>query len=190
MKRPYRRYIMRKSYWYYLPIILVIISGFLIGAYLSFGVYYLNAISILKNAYGRQILSLYGVGMLGATTYCARFWSKDIEEVVYKNESFLPHFFDFIGYITLIMGGGITGVVLYLLVKTGIGVSTTSESSKIALTGEASVLFSYIGGVFHFRVQRHLEKIIDKIFKESKGDVKKDVVSQQSSDRDNILPNH
>ena len=181
---------MKKSYWYYVPITLVIVSGFLIGGYISFGVHYLNAISFVENAYGRLIISLYGVGMLGATTYCARFWSKDIEEVVYKNESFLPHFFDFIGYLTLIMGGGITGVILFLLVKTGIGVSTTSEASNITLTGEASVLFAYIGGLFHFRVQRHLGNIIDKMFKESKADDKKDVVSQQDSERDNIIANH
>ncbi len=180
---------MKKSYWNYFPITLVIVSGFLMGGYLSFGIHYLKAFSFIENADGRLILSLYGVGMLGATTYCARFWAKDIEEVVYKNENFLPHFFDFIGYLTLILGGGITGVILFLLIKTGIGVSTTSDASKITLTGEASVLFAYIGGLFHFRVQRQLGYIIDKIFKESKTDEKKDVVSQQDSDRDHIVAN-
>ena len=33
------------------------------------------------------------------------------------------------------------------------------------------------GGLFHFRVQRQLGYIIDKIFKESKTDEKKDIVS-------------
>jgi|LGVF01.1.fsa_nt_gb 4-amino-4-deoxy-L-arabinose transferase-like glycosyltransferase len=166
---------MKKRYCHYLPITLIIVLGFLIGGYLSFAVHYLNAISFVENPQGRLMISLYGVGMLGATTYCAEFWSKDIDEVVYENESLLPHFFDFFGYLTLIMCGGITGVILFLLVKTGIGVSTTSEASNIALTGEASVVFAYIGGLFHFRVKRHLKNIIDKMFKESKADDKKDV---------------
>ena len=177
---------MKKSYWHYFPITLVIISGFLIGGYLSFGVYYLKAFSFIEDSQGRLILSLFGVGMLGATTYCARFWSKDIEEVVYKDQSFLPHFFDFVGYLTLIMGGGITGVILFFLVKTGIGVSTASDLSNIKLSGEASVVIAYIGGLYHFRVQRHLGRIIDKMFKESKSDEEKDVISKQSDDRDKI----
>jgi hypothetical protein len=180
---------MNKSYWYYVPIIVVLFSGFIIGGFLSFGVQYLNALAFVENEYARWIISSYGVGLLGSTTYCSKFWSRDIEEVVYRDKNLLPHFFDFIGYLTLIVGGGITGVILLLLIKTGISVSTTAGSAAISLTGEASVIFAYIGGLCHFRVQRHLGNIIDRMLKESKVADEKDIGGNLDTDRDNILDN-
>lgn len=105
------------------------------------------------------------MGMLGATTYCARFWSADIYEVVYEKEKFKPHFFDFVGYITLILGGGITGIILFLIAKTGINISVSS-AKDIHLTKAASVLISYVGGLYHFKVQKQLGKVIEKVFQE------------------------
>ncbi|CAG0986180.1 hypothetical protein MTYP_02027 [Methylophilaceae bacterium] len=157
---------MRKSYWCYIPITIIILLGFTFGGYLSFGTVYLNVLPCVDDYYGRTILALFGIGMLGASTYCAKAWAIDIDEVVYREPKYLPHIFDFVGYLTLILGGGITGVILYFLVKTGISISITS-SGTVNLTKEASVLIAYMGGLFHFRVQEQLGKVIDKIFKNS-----------------------
>ena len=105
------------------------------------------------------------MGVLGATTYSSMFWAKDVDEVVYKGKNFLPHIYDFFGYITTIIGGGITGVILYLITKTGISIATSASNfSKLNLA--SSVLIAYCGGLFHFRVQRMLSKITDKILKD------------------------
>ncbi|MCP4268708.1 MAG: hypothetical protein GY777_24530 [Candidatus Brocadiaceae bacterium] len=158
---------MKQSYWCYLPIILIIFLGFALGGYLSFGVMYLKAFPFLTDNYARTIVALFGIGMLGVSTYCAKAWANDIDEVVYKEPDYLPHFFDFFGYMTLIVGGGITGVILYFLVKTGVGVSVSS-TSEVNLTKEASVIIAYMGGLYHFRVQEQLGKVINKLFKKSK----------------------
>ena len=159
---------MKTSYWNYIPIVFVIALGFFIGGGLSFGISFLGLFPFIEDQVARKILTLFGIGMLGATTYCSRFWSKDIDDVVYESPEYLPHVLDFVGYITLILGGGLTGVISYFLIKTGIGVSTTSNSTSIQISGEASVIISYIGGLYHFRVQRHSGTIIDKVFAETK----------------------
>ena len=77
----------------------------------------------------------------------------------------MPHIYDFFGYVTTIVGGGITGVVLYLIAKTGIGIATSANNLP-HLNLASSVLIAYCGGLFHFRVQRMLSRVIDKILKE------------------------
>ena len=156
---------MNKNYLFYIPIVIVLLLGFAIGAYLSFGVVFLSAFPSLTDVYGRTILALFGMGMLGSSTYCAKFWSTDIDETVYDKQEFLPHLFDFIGYITLIVGGGITGVILFLLFKTGIGVSVSGED-EISLSKEASALIAYMGGLYHFKVQNQLGKVMEKMFQD------------------------
>lgn len=160
---------MKKSYLFYIPIILTVITGFILGGCLSFGVVYLDFFPNITHSEGRKILALFGIGMLGVSTFCARAWAKDIYEVVYENDEFLPHFFDFVGYITLIIGGGITGVILYFIFKTGIGVGTTTNT-EVNLTKEASALIAYIGGLYHFKVQAQLGKMIDKMLEKNTSD--------------------
>ncbi len=105
------------------------------------------------------------MGILGATTYSARFWAKDVNDVVYEGKDFLPHSYDFFGYITTIVGGGITGVVLYVATRTGIGIATSANNFP-QLSLASAVLIAYCGGLFHFRVQQMLSQVIDKILKE------------------------
>ena len=158
---------MKQSYWCYIPIVLILIFGFIFGFYLTFGIKFLDVLSTFPEA-AKNILMLFGMGLLGASTYCARAWSADIYEVVYEEPKYLPHVLDFVGYITLMIGGGITGVILLFIIKTGIGISVTTNH-EIQLTVEASVIIAYIGGLYHFKVQSQLGKMIDNMFKD-KGD--------------------
>lgn len=154
---------MKQSYWCYIPIVTTLILGFVSGFYLTFGVKFLDVFCSLS-VEAKSILILFGMGLLGASTYCARAWSTDIYEVVYEEPKFLPHLLDFIGYITLMLGGGITGVILFFIIKTGIGISV-STNNEIQLTVEASAVIAYIGGLYHFKVQSQLGKMIDNMFK-------------------------
>ncbi len=156
-----------QSFWCYVPIILSLALGFLVGGYLAFGTKFLNLFPSLKNETGRLVLILFGMGVLGATTYSARFWARDVNNVVYEDKDFLPHIYDFFGYITTIVGGGITGVILYLVTRTGIGIATTDNIFP-QLNLSSAVLIAYCGGLFHFRVQRMLSQVVDKILKEKR----------------------
>lgn len=154
-----------QSFWCYVPIVISLALGFFAGGYLAFGTKYLNAFPSINDETGRLVLILFGMGVLGATTYSARFWAKDVDEIVYESKDFLPHIYDFVGYLTTIVGGGITGVILYIVARTGIGIASTgSIFPKLNLA--SSILIAYCGGLFHFRVQRMLSQVIDKIFKD------------------------
>ncbi len=161
-----------KSYWNYIPIIICIFLGYITGGYLSFGVKFANVLPFITDETGRFTLILFGMGMLGASTYCIRFWGLDVEETVYSREDLLPHIYDFFGYFGAIVGGGITGIILYLIFKTGIIVSVSSERIP-EMNFSVSIIISYCGGLLHFRIQNVLAKFINKIL-EQKNDDKKE----------------
>jgi len=150
-----------KSYWNYIPIIICILLGYITGGNLSFDVKFSNALPFITDETGRFTLILFGMGMLGASTYCIRFWGLDIGETVYSREDLLPYSYDFFGYFGAIVGGGITGIILYLIVKTGIIVSVSSERIP-EINFSVSIIISYCGGLLHFRIQNVLAKFINK----------------------------
>jgi hypothetical protein len=150
-----------KSIWNYIPIIFSLLFGYIGGLFLTFGVEYLDVLSSITNQNARLELVLFGMGMLGATLYCSSFWAVDITEAIEKPQ-FLPNFFDFIGYITLIIGGGITGIILYFVVTIG-EKAIFIENPKMRV--EAAYLISFCGGLFHFQVRRALEEFVKSIFK-------------------------
>lgn len=75
--------------------------------------------------------------MLGSTMYCTKWWAKDIDEAICKPQ-FLPHAFDCFGYATTVIGGGITGTVLYLAINSGALLTITVTNS-----GEPRVSFAF-----------------------------------------------
>lgn len=152
----------RKSYWYYVPIAVVLLGGFLGGAALSFGVQYLGFFPFVRNEDARLAVTLFGMGVLGSTIYSCRFWARDIDEAV-DDPDVLPHFFDFVGYITTILGGGVTGVLLYLVARLGIGVIATG--SQVSISYPAALVLGFCGGLFHFRVENALYKLVGSILR-------------------------
>ena len=101
----------KQSYLWYIPIVLVMILGYGLGGALVFGLHFLDWIPSLTDDTARLVLKLFGMGMLGSTMYCIKWWAKDIEEAIAKPDM-LPHAFDFFGYATTVIGGAITGTVL------------------------------------------------------------------------------
>lgn len=172
-----------KDYVWYFPVVIVLIGGYFVGGGLAFGIKFLNVLPDLKNETARLILLLFGMGILGATVYCTRYWADDIEECVYRNKGFLPHVFDFFGYATTIVGGGITGIISYLLVKTGLGVSSASLQIN-DLNLPASVIIAFCGGLFHFRIQDILSQLLKGVF----GEKNKSTIEDSHSSTQNPEP--
>ncbi len=150
-----------KSFWNYIQIILSLISGYVLGIFFTFGVQYLDALPFLSNQKARFALVLAGMGMLGATIYCSKYWADDIQEAM-ENPQLLPHYFDFFGYITTIIGGGITGVVLYFFIL--ISEIAITENPRIRL--ETALIISFSGGFSSFKVLEALKGFIDKLLKQ------------------------
>lgn len=155
-----------QSYWWYIPIIFMLGLGFLIGGWFVFGVHFLNAIPQLTNKTARLVLELFGMGMLGSTIYCTKWWAVDIEEAIKKAEV-LPHALDFFGYATTIIGGGVTGTILYLAVRSG-SFLTITNTTDAEMRLSFALFIAFCGGLFHFKVRDWFEKAIEKMLKRQK----------------------
>ena len=95
--------------------------------------------------------------------YCTKWWARDIEEAMKKPE-FLPNAFDSFGYATTMVGGGITGIVLYMAFKSGVLLAGGNASNS----GENTLFAFFVafcGGLFHFKVQGWFESAIEKVVK-------------------------
>lgn len=155
-----------KSYWFYVPIVLALAAGYIMGGVLTFGVYFLNFFPELTNQTARLILTLFGMGMLGSTMYCIRFWAQDIDESIQKPE-LLPNLFDAFAYLATIIGGGITGVLLYLIVRTGTQLALVANDLK-DLRIESALIIAFCGGLFHFQVEEVLKKSVRHLLEEKR----------------------
>ncbi len=151
----------RQSYWYYLPIVLVLAIGYAVGGALAFGVYFLGWFEGLTQPVARLTLSMFGMGVLGATLYASRWWSIDMDEAIAKTE-YLPHLFDAFGYATSIVAGGIMGVVLYLATRAGI-ILVTSDGASAELRPGVALLVAFCGGLSLFKVQDVLKRWIQEV---------------------------
>jgi hypothetical protein len=153
----------RQSYWFYAPIVMVLGIAYLIGGALAFGVHFLGWFAMLTEQTPRLILALFGMGMLGATSYSVRWWAKDMEEAL-RDPALLPHAFDAFGYAATIVGGGITGVMLYLVARGAAAVAVDSVSPPMLRPSVAFVL-AFCGGLFEFKVEALLQKDVTEVGK-------------------------
>jgi hypothetical protein len=151
--------ILRQSLWWYGPIVLVILAGFVAGGWLGFGVAFAGALPEITDATGRLVLQLFGLGMLGACVYCARWWSLD-HDAARADPSAEPTALDAFGYATAIVGGGITGVVLYGLARNGMTLLGTTDTH---LRLSVSMILGFMGGLFHFKVQELLANLFNQL---------------------------
>ena len=87
-----------------------------------------------------------------------------MDEAICKVE-LLPHIYDFFGYLTTIVGGGITGVILYLVARTGMTLAL-SANTILEIRFESALVIAFCGGLFHFKVQEILYKFVSSILKE------------------------
>jgi hypothetical protein len=139
----------RQNYGWYLPIVVVIGSGYLAGGVLSFGVQFLHCLPAVQGHSARLTLVLFGCGMLGGSVLATRYWAVDMEQAI-ENPGLLPHALDCFGYATTIVGGGIVGVVFYLALRSGLFLTTTAEHVP-ELRLSAAVVIAFTVGCFNLR---------------------------------------
>lgn len=166
--RPHRdRRAAPQSFLFYVPIVLVIGLGYLAGAALAFGVQFLNLLPCVQGYLSRLTIMLFGCGMLGATLSATRWWALDIDEA-FERPEFLPHALDWFGYATTIVGGGITGVILYLGIRAGIFLTVSGEHIS-AVRLPVAIVLSFSGGLYQFKVQEQLDGIVRVIRSQREG---------------------
>lgn len=150
-----------RSLWWYAPIVFFVAAGYAMGGALSFGTAFLGWFPAVSSPAGRLCLQLFGMGMLGASMACSKWWSLDHDEAL-NDETVRPVALDWFGYATTILGGGITGVVLYLVVRYGVTLVVTESAGDNVRLGAAFVI-ALTGGLFQFQVQALLASLMQKI---------------------------
>ena len=54
-----------QSYYWYIPVLIVLAIGYIVGGFLTFGIQFLNLFPSLTNQTARLTLTLFGMGALG-----------------------------------------------------------------------------------------------------------------------------
>lgn len=130
---------------------------------------FLNALPQVDDENARFTVVLYGMGVLGATLYASYYFAKDANQVMYKDDALCPNFLDFLGYGILIGGGGITGLVLYMVAKTGTFLLYTQPEAT-ELIFSTSLLLALAGGMATQRVKGYLLSFADGVIKKARKD--------------------
>jgi hypothetical protein len=150
-----------RSLWWYGPVVLVITAGFAFGGALSYGTAYLGWFPAIDAPEGRFYLELFGTGLIGASFNCAKWWSLDHDEAL-ENEAVRPTALDAFGYATTIVGGGVMGIILYLLVRYGVTLVVADGATSNIKPGAAALL-AFVGGLFSFLVEEKLKQLVPRL---------------------------
>ena len=168
-----------QSYWWYAPIVLALACGYLLGASLAFGVTFLGWLPVITSATGRYTASLFGMGMLGATLYAQQWWARDMDEALLKPQ-FLPHFFDAAGYVMTIFAGGVTGIILYLLVRFTSS-AVLNAGNAVGVKTSAGFFIAFCGGLAQYKIHPILSEFATKLLRQEKQEHKSTANSVEAS---------
>lgn len=150
--------------FWYMPLSLIIILGFIFGGYLTFYLYFnmeLHSSGLFANEQARYYLHLFGAGMIGTSLYCTFLFAADANVKMYTGVK-LPTPIDIFGYAIYIIGGGVTGLVFYFFVAAGVlVVATNGEDAEIRplLAG----LLAFSGGYVTDGVKAFINRWFKKI---------------------------
>lgn len=149
---------LQHSTYYYLPISLVILTGYLVGLY---GWYRCGiAPEVVQLNEANLYTAVFSLGLVGGAMSCTIFFGKDANKVMYGESEKLPNWVDIFGYVFQMIGGGFTGLAFYLIAKLGIDVATGNMTTA-ELTPEASWLMALAGGLATNRVKEFIRKIVE-----------------------------
>jgi hypothetical protein len=152
---------------WYLADCIVIILGYAAGGLFTFGIQYLGYLPHLTNP-TRFVLTLFAVGMLGATMYCNYFLARDANTAMYSTVDKPPNFIDPILYAMGIVGGGVTGLLLVLAVKAGF-LLTVSSNVGADMRPSSAILISFCGGLATYRVRRLFARFVERFDQKKDG---------------------
>jgi hypothetical protein len=159
---------------WYLAICIVIILGYTAGGLLPFGIQYLGYLPDFPDP-ARFVLTLFGVGMLGATMHCNYFFAHDANMAMYSPALKQPNFVDPFLYAMGIVGGGVTGLLLVLAVKAGFLLAVSSSVGS-EMRFSSAILVSFCGGLATYRVRALFARFVETL------DPKKDSEASLSPD--------
>ncbi len=146
------------STYYYLPISLVVLAGYLVGLYgwyrcgIAPEVIELNDVNLYA--------ALFSLGLVGGAMSCSVFLAKDANKVMYGESTKLPNWVDVFGYLFQVIGGGFTGLAFYLVAKLGIDVAT-GNTNATDLTPEAGWLMALAGGLATNRIKEFIVNLVE-----------------------------
>ena len=148
------------KYWY-LPISIVVATGYLIGLGLWFSLIS-DKIFADEPDHINLLLQVFSLGIVGASISGSVFLAKDANQKLVKGEntSELPTFLDPIGYALFILGGGATALVLYFAVKAGVAVFSEGTNTNVSTFG--AWLVAITGGAGTQRVKSFLMRLAEK----------------------------
>lgn len=158
-------------YWY-IPVAIVIGLGYCLGGYYWYAFTYLNYAPQIAEPEARYFIQLYCLGLVGGSMHCSIFFARDFNQKVYGSER-LPTFLDFAGYGLQIIGGGITGIVLFLAFKVGLVVLLTGGNEQAKVSDYAAWLIAFAGGFSTHIVKRFIATFVaDSLKNENNGAAK------------------
>lgn len=139
-----------ENHRWYLVIGLVII---VVSFGLCFLIYFLKYTELFKEAEwfknlvpddsAVRALVYFLLGMLGASSYAAIFYARDCNRY-FSEKKTPPSYVDVIGYVIHIFGGGITGIILLLLVRAGF---LASAPENATFNESFAIVIALLGGI-------------------------------------------
>lgn len=145
---------------WYIPIAIVLAVGYAVGGLLPFGIHFLAWWPSIKDPMARFLVTLYGVGVLGAAMHCTYFLARDANKAMYSDKEKHPNFLDWMGYSFAIAGGGVTGILLYIAIRYGFIVAF-SDSTATAMRLPVAILVAFCGGLATYKVRAVMEKFVE-----------------------------
>lgn len=147
----------QSRYWY-IPIAIVIAAGYALGGYLWMLYGFPGEQQTLNVAEQAYFVTLYSLGLIGGSMHCSVFFAKDANKKMYGNER-LPTVFDLFGYALQIIGGGFTGIMLYLAFKAGLVVFLSGDS-QASMSNYAAWLIALAGGFGTHHVKQFVSRFV------------------------------
>ena len=145
---------------WYLPIAVIVLTGYGLGLYGWYHCGLKPVISGFDELDVRQIyLSLFSVGLIGGSMHCSKFLFEDANKAMYSGNK-LPSWLDSFGYAMKILGGGVTGVVFYLVIRLGIGLATEGKATEDVIVTEAGWVMAFAGGFATDRIREFVVRLV------------------------------
>ena len=148
--------------WYLLIGFIILLVSISLSIIL-YGIHFLSWFKdLIPNETAKSAIVYFLLGMLGASSYCAFFFAKDSNRY-FREKKNPPTYIDFLGYIIHVFGGGITGIILLLLIKAGF-IAANSNPDSIFRESFAMII-AFLGGMQSEKVKATIFRIGNNMMK-------------------------
>lgn len=147
----------QSRHWYW-PVILVLITGYVVGGIIPVAVYFFGWLQVDLPVAFRSILFSFLIGLLGANVQLSIYFAREVNTVVVKPDAVLPSCFEFFGYLLKQVWGGIAAVFFVFSVQLGFIAAVAGANGTLRLP--AVVVISFCAGLRAFQILKALAGII------------------------------